>query len=187
MSYGLFITAQFIKDNTAIDGNVDEKYLNITIYDAQRIHILPILGTALYNELNTQVLAGSVSAANQTLITDYIQDALKFWIVYEAIDPVHYKITNKGVMTKSSDNSQPIEQLDIIRLMDRNKDRAEHFSQRLTDYLIANTATYPLFLNPGSAYDTVHPKSNNYTTGWNLDEGYNSYGLDVDKGDCCRE
>jgi len=57
----LFITEQFIKDNTLIDGNVDMKYITITIADAQRMHILPILGTALYNELDAQIVAGTLT------------------------------------------------------------------------------------------------------------------------------
>lgn len=182
MSVALFITEQFIKENTAIDGNVDSKYLEVSINDAQRIHILPILGTGLYNEVSAQILAANVSGPNQTLLNNYIQDALKYWVLYEGIDQLHFKITNKGVMTKSSDNSQPIEQLDVIRLMDRNKERAEYFSQRLTEFLIANIITYPLFANPGSAYDTIRPTGNNYTIGWNLGDPIETYGLPIDYG-----
>lgn len=187
MSVALFITQQFIKDTTAIDGNVDDKYLLIAIEDAQKIHILPILGTALYNEIAGQITAGTTTALNRTLLDDYIQDALKYWVVYEGIDLFQYKITNKAIMEKSSDNSQSVEQVDVIRLMDRNKDKAEFFSERLTKYLYSNITSYPLFQNAGSAYDTIHPKNNNYTTGWVLDEGTNHYGLDVDYGDrgCC--
>lgn len=188
MATALFVTEQFIRENTLIDGNVDEKYITITIADAQRIHILPILGTGLYNELSTQILAGTTTSDNQTLLEDYIADALKYWVIYEGIDLFNYKITNKAIMTKNSDNSQSIEQNELIRLMDRNRDKAEYFSERLTKYLITNNTTYPLFDNPGTDYDTVHPKRNNYTTGWNLDDGYNSYGLPIDYGDnCCHE
>lgn len=178
----LFITENFIKETTAIDGNVDTKYITIAIEDAQKMHILPILGTALYNEIAGQVTAGSVSANNQTLLNDYIQDALKYWVVYEGIDLFQYKITNKAVSTKTSDNSQPIPEVDVIRLMDRNKDKAEFFSERLTKYLVANITTYPLFNNPGSSYDTIHPNYDNYTTGWVLGNAPSTYGLKVDRG-----
>lgn len=185
MAVALFITEQFIKDNTLIDGNVDMKYLTTTIADAQRLHILPILGTALYNEISTQIIAGTVSANNQTLLNDYIQDALKYWVIYEGIDLFIYKVTNKSISKKNSDNSNPIDQVDVIRLMDRNKDKAEWFSQRLTDYLLANTTTYPLYLNPGSSYDTIKPKVNNYDTGWNIDDTLDITGMDIDYGCDC--
>ena len=182
MSVALFITQQFIKDTTAIDGNVDDKYLLVAIEDAQKMHILPILGTALYNEIASQITAGSTTALNRTLLDDYIQDALKYWVVYEGIDLFHYKITNKAIMEKSSDNSQPVDQVDVIRLMDRNRDKAEFFSERLTKYLIENVSDYPLFDNPGSAYDTVRPNYNNYTIGWVLGDEKSTYNLDVDRG-----
>jgi len=184
MALGLFLSAQFIKENTAIDGNVDEKYLNITIADAQRMHILPLLGTALYNEINDGIVAGTTTANNASLLTNYIQDALKYWVLVESLDIATYKITNKAVVKKNSDNSQPIQESETIRLMDRNKEKAEFFSQRLTNYLWANASTtlYPLFLNPGSAYDTVFPRRNDYTVGWALDQTRSSYGLDIDRG-----
>lgn len=178
----LFVTEQFIKDNTLIDGNVDQKYITLTIADAQRMHVMPILGTALYNELDTQIVAGTLTALNTTLLNDYIQDALKYWVIYEGIDLFTYHITNKNISTKSSDNSQPIQQIDVIRLMDRNKDKAEFFSERITRYLCANEASYPLYNNAGSTSDTVHPNRNNYTTGWALDSDNKTYGLPVDRG-----
>lgn len=179
MATALFIKEDYIKENTLIDENVDTKYITITIADAQRMHILPILGTALYNEISTQILNDNVSSANQTLLDDYIADALKYWVIFEGIDLFNYKVTNKAIMTKNSDNSQPIQQDDVIRLMDRNKDKAEFFSERITKFLCANESTYPLFINAGNDVDTVHPNRSNYNTGWVLDT--NTYGLDVDK------
>lgn len=179
---GLFVTEQYLKENTLIDGNVDVKYLNNLIIDAQRLHILPILGTALYNQLDTQIVAGTTTALNQTLLDDYIQDALKYWIIYEGIDIFTYHVTNKSVSTKTSDNSQPVQQIDVIRLMDRNKEKAEFFSERVTKYLCANEASYPLYNNAGSSVDTIYPNRNNFTTGWNLDDGDKTYGLDIDYG-----
>lgn len=178
----LFITEQFIKDNTLIDGNVDMKYITVTIADAQRMHILPILGTGLYNEIDAQIVANTLSVANTTLLNDYVQDALKYWVIFEGIDLFTYHITNKNISTKSSDNSQPIQQIDVIRLMDRNKDKAEFFSQRVTKFLIENEALYPLYTNAGNGVDIVQPNRNNYTCGWAFDTDNNTYGLPIDKG-----
>lgn len=185
----LFITEQYLKDRTILDENVDAKYLRVTIEDCQTMRILPILGTALYDQIRSQILSGALTPAtvssNATLLKDYIQPALKFWVMVEMPDVINTKYTNKAVVNKNSDNSQPIEESGVIRQMDRFKDKAEFFSQRLTNYLYANTDTFPLFTNPGSAYDTVHPKSNNYQTGWAMDAEINTYGLDVDQGNNC--
>lgn len=182
MADGLFISENYIKENTLIDGNVDAKYIKITIADAQRIHLLPILGTGLYNEISAQIIAGTLTALNRTLLRDYIQDALKYWVIVEGIDLFTYKVTNKSIVKKDSDNSDPIAESEVVRLMDRNRDKAEFFSERITKYLVENNASYPLFNSPGTGYDTVHPNRNNYTTGWNLDDVDNNYNLPIDYG-----
>lgn len=175
----LFVSEQYIKDNTIIDGNVDVKYITNTIADVQRLYILPLLGTALYNELQTQVNAGTLTALNTTLIDSYIADVIRFYVLVEGLDIFHYKVTNKAIMTKNSDNSQPIQQLDVIRLIDKNRNNAEFFAQRLTNYIIANQTSYPLYYAPGSTFDTVIPKRNSYSIGWNLDDTHKTYGLPI--------
>lgn len=182
----LFITPAYLKETTVLDGNVDEKYLKVTIEDVQTMRIVPILGTGLFNEISSQILAGTLTPAtvsnNATLLKNYIQPALKYWVMVEMPDVMNTKYTNKAVVNKNSDNSQPIDQTEVIRQMDKFKDKAEFFSQRLTNYLFANTDLFPLFTNPGSAYDTIHPKANNYNTGWAMDADVNTYGLDIDHG-----
>ena len=78
MAIALFISEQFIKDNSVIDENVDMHYITTTIDKCQKKYFRQILGTALYNELTTQINAGSLTALNTTLLDDYIQDALMY-------------------------------------------------------------------------------------------------------------
>jgi len=182
MATGLFISASFIKANTNIDGNVDDKYIVNTIADAQKMHIRPIIGTALFDSISAQIIAGTTTSLNQGLLNNYIQDALKYWVLYEGVDVFHYKITNKAVMEKSSDNSQPVQTIDIIRIKDSFRDKAQFFSKQCSLYLLANIPLFPLFVNPGVTIDTVFPNVNNYTTGWNIDDKTTVHNIDVDKG-----
>jgi len=66
--------------------------------------------------------------------------------------------------------------------MDRNKDKAQFFSERVTRYLITNELLYPLYTDAGNDYDTVQPVINNYNCGWNLDDINKDYGLPIDYG-----
>jgi hypothetical protein len=100
MSVALFINEQYIKDNSPINGNVDDKYIKSTIVMCQKVYILPILGTALYNEIATEINAGSVSANNTSLLNDYIVDALLYYVLSEGIALFTYKIENKSVVKK---------------------------------------------------------------------------------------
>jgi hypothetical protein len=96
----------------------------------------------------------------------------------------NYKIRNKGVQTMSSDNAQPVG-LDVIdRLTQNFKDQAQVYSKRVHDYLWANIGSYPLFANAGSTIDTIHPKTNQFFTGWVMDNNtiYNKYPRSGDSG-----
>ena len=168
----LFVDEQFVKENSNIDGNVDTKYIVPVIELVQKMYIRPVLGTALYNEIATEINAGSVAADNVTLLEDYIQDAMLYYILAEGLPSFTYKIENKSVATKNSDNATPVDNSIIQSEVARYKDRAEFFRQQLINFLEANADadTYNAYLNPGSAFDTVRPIQNSYTTGWALDE-----------------
>ncbi len=170
MSASLFISEQYIKDTSIIDENVDDKYIQQTIVEVQDIYIKPILGSALFDQIDAQIAAANISAVNTTLLNTYIQPVIKHYVLYEGMDLFTFKVTNKSIMKKKSDNSDPVETNDVERLMEKYKNKAELYAQRLTNYLIANSSTFTLFLNPGTSIDTIHPNVNNYSTGWVLDD-----------------
>ena len=164
MAIALFTSEQAIKDTTYLDENVDMKLLRDTIELCQDKYILPLVGTAIYNELNTQVTTNTVSAQNTTLLDTYIQKVLRWWVLYEGVDVLTYKFMNKSVVKKNSENSSPIDTEEIRRLMEKFRTNAEMYSQRMTDFFLANLSTYTLYLQPGTSYDTIIPKKNSYTT-----------------------
>jgi hypothetical protein len=95
-----------------------------------------------------------------------------YYVLSEGLPSFTYKIENKSVSTKTSDNATPVDNSIIQSEVARYKDRAEFFAQTLTDFLeaTADGTNYNAYLNPGSAFNTVRPISNNYTTGWVLDD-----------------
>ena len=111
MATVLLLTATYIKDYTFVDPNVDEKYIRISIEEAQKIHIRNYIGSGLYNEIISQVQSGSLTALNTTLLDDYIIPALKWWTMVEAAPFLTYKVTNKNIVRKNSDNSTGVEKL----------------------------------------------------------------------------
>lgn len=165
MANVIFITEQYIKDTSYIDENVDVKLLRNAILETQDLRILPVLGTALYDELKSQIQSGSVSAYNTTLLDTYISPALKYWVLHDAALILTFKIMNKAITKRTSENTESIQTSDLDRLMDFFKNRAEFYGERITRYLVQNSTNYPLYDNPGNGYDTVIPKRNNYTQG----------------------
>lgn len=171
MARALFITEQFIKDNSPINGDLDVKYISSIIDMCQKVYIIPLLGTALYNEIAGEINAGSVSSNNQSLLDDYIQDALLYYVLAEGIAIWVYKIENKSIVKKNSENSSTIDSEEVAMLRDMYRDKAEFFSQRLSNYLMENAtqSLYANYLDAGSGIDVVHPKKNSYTSPWVLD------------------
>lgn len=168
----LFIKPEVIKQDVYVDENVDVKYIINATAIAQELYILPILGTGLYDEISSQITAGTLSAINTTLLTSYIQPALKYWVFFEAVEMLNMKVSNKAIMKKNSDNSQPIDLNDVLHLKDKFRNIAEWKTERIIRYLLQAQTSYPLYLNPGNGVDTIYPKHNSYSVGWNLNKKY---------------
>lgn len=164
MAIALFISEQYIKETSYIDENVDMKLIRDVIELAQEKYILPLLGTGLYNQIVSQITAATVSADNTTLLDSYIQKALKWWVLYEGLDVLTFKLTNKSVVKKNSENSQAVSTDELNRLFDSFGNNAEMYSERLTKYLIENVSTFTLYANPGNGSDIIQPKRNSYRT-----------------------
>ena len=178
MATVLFLTEQYLMETSVINDNADIELLKPVIKECQDIYIHSILGTGLYNELQTQITASTLTALNTTLLDTYIQPALRYWVQFESAPILTYKFMNKSIVKKNSENSTPVELNELKFLMDKFKDKAEWYSQRLTEYLCANQVSYPLFNNPGSTSDTIHPQGSQYSAGMYLGDD-----IDLDKVD----
>lgn len=173
----LFVTERWIKENGLINDNTDTKVITNVIIGVQDMYIHPLLGTDLYNQIDTEIAAGSVSSANQTLLDDYVLKAILWYVHCEASPAMQFKYMNKGVMTKSSDNSNPVDLNTLRYAMDKWKNMAEMYAQRATRFLCANTSTYPLYISNSDSND-IHPNKNNYTS--------SLYLPDEDDDECCK-
>tara|TARA_R110002167_G_scaffold106599_8_gene273273 strand:+ start:6367 stop:6870 length:504 start_codon:yes stop_codon:yes gene_type:complete len=152
----LFISEKYVKENSAIDENTDYKKILPTIWQCQIQYLQNLLGTKLYNDLITKVIAGTIAGDDETLMVDYVSDALLYWVQYELQIPLLYEYRNKNVSTNRSDDATPISLKDSYRIENRFKDKAEFFSKRLSDYLCANSTLYPLFCTE-TKIDEVKP------------------------------
>ena len=176
----LFITIDYLRDNTVINGNVDSELLEPFIVAAQNVRIESIIGTGLFNDIVTNIDNDTIAGDNKTLLDDYIQPCLIQWVVYEALPFINYKLTNKAVSTKQGDNSNSSALNEVQYLREQVRNTAEYMSQRVTDYLKANTTLFPLYQNAGDTCDTIRPSSSSYFGGVYLGEDDNcDYGLGI--------
>ena len=165
ITIGLFLNPTQMKANNFLDENIDEKYIRVAIEVAQQMWIEPIIGSGIYDELQTQINAGTLTALNTTLLTDHIQPAMEYWTLYELVEPLLYKFNNKNIAKKNSDNSSPIELNEAVHLKNKFKNIAEYKTERLRLYLIENETDYPLYLNPGTGTDVINPTGSGLVSG----------------------
>lgn len=164
MANVLFISEQFLTDNSVINSNTEFKQLRPTILAAQAMQIQQAIGSPMMDELKDEISNSTLTAANQTLLVDYIQMALLYWVMAEAPLVLSYKYANKGIVKHDSDNAQPASLNEINFLSQRYKSKAEWFTERITDFLCANVLDYPTYA--GSVPDGgIHPRQNDYTSG----------------------
>jgi hypothetical protein len=172
----LLISAQWIKDNGLTGANVDVKVIEPTIEEVQDQFIHPILGTALYEQIKAQVLT-TVSSANVTLLDTYIAPCIMRFVEAELQYSNTYKSANKGTVTKNADHSVTPSIGELISVAKERRNKAEWYAQRITNFLEANTATYPLYLNQ-TRLDAIYPNRTSYQSGiW----------LGGNEGDCIPE
>ena len=181
MSIALFVSEEYLLENSVINENVAYTQIRPTLVKVQDMHIQPALGSALYKEVQAQVVSGSVTALNTTLLEDYIQPAIVQWMYFELPMVLSFKYMNKGMDRRSSTESTAMNVDEITRLMDRTKSDAEWYSERVTRYLVENRNDYPLFNSPTVAIDTIYPNATNYRVGMVLDRGYRMRGVGLDR------
>jgi hypothetical protein len=108
MTSGLFISEKFVKNNSALDENVDMKKILPTIWQSQVQYIQSYLGTVLYDDLEAKVIAGTLAGNDLILVNKYISNALLYWTLYELQIPLLFNFRNKSTATNNSDYSNPI-------------------------------------------------------------------------------
>jgi hypothetical protein len=167
MAYVLFVSEQKLKETTAITNNVDVEFLLPYLKIAQRKYLETALGTDLYEKLQADISAASLAGNYLILVDDYISDALCHFAFYEAIPYMHYKVMNKAIMLKNSDNASPISREELQDLRNDVLDTAEWYIKRLVDYICNNTSLFPEY-NTNTGAD-ISPSKDTYTSAMNLD------------------
>jgi hypothetical protein len=158
----LFISEQTLKDRSLLQDNVDPKLIKPTLKHCQDMFLEPILGTGLYRELQDQITNNNVSVLNAKLLDLYITDCLSWYVASEMVMSLGYKLTNKNVLRKTSENSETSTLNDLFSLMEYYKNKAEWYAQRITDYLIEYITDYPLYNNAGSGVDIIQPNGTSF-------------------------
>jgi len=168
MASVLLISTEEVKKYTILNGNLDPDEFIQYIKISQDISIQGYLGTDLYNKLQELILDGTINDVGnlkyKTLLNSYVKPMLIHWTMVYYLPFSAYKIQNKGVFKHSSENAQVVEKNEIDYLVEKERDIAEHYTQRFIEHM-----RYNVFSEYNSnTNEDVYPNKTNYFGGWEL-------------------
>ena len=166
MAEGLFITRKDLVKFTSVNGNVDsDKFLQY-IKIAQDIHIKNYLGTDLFNKIQDDIEASTLTGDYLTLVTDYVKPMLVHWAMVEYLPFSAYTLANKGVYKHTSENATNVEKEEIDFLIEKERNLAQYYTDRFISYMSFNNDSFPEY-NSNSNED-VYPDKDASFEGWVL-------------------
>lgn len=168
MAESLFITTTDVKKLTVLDGNLDNDKFIQFLWIAQEIHIQNILGSDLYEKLQSDIAGSTLTGDYQTLVETYIKPALVHLAVYEYLPFAPFNVSNKGVFKHTSEAAVVADRDDIEDMRNAAKNHGDYYTLRLKNWLRANENSFPEY-NTNTDGD-VYPDSNPMTGSWYLGE-----------------
>lgn len=166
MAEALFITRDDLVRYTAVNGNVDtDKFIQF-IKIAQDIHIQNYLGSKLFQKLQADIVAGTLTGNYQSLVVTYVKPMLIHWAMVEYLPFAAYTIANKGVYKHSSENAENVDKNEVDYLLEKERSIAQHYTERFIEYMSFNNNIFPEYR--ANKNNDMFPDSNNNTIGWYL-------------------
>lgn len=170
----------YVKEKSILNNNIDWNILKPIIIKIQDLKLKPLLGTDLYNQILIQVIPAdpladpltypALTANNKILVDNYILPFLHWYLVAQCCVPLLFKFMNKGIMTRSSENSQPISLDELKFIESRYTLDAQEYGEAMVLYLKANTTLYAAYTT-NNGIDKIQPARSGINIGWaGLDE-----------------
>lgn len=132
------LTIEEVKERTNLTRNIDDKTLTPSMRYVHLMVVQNIVGKSCYDDLIDQVANNTLTAANSTLLEDYLRDFTAWMVASDALEAVNTKVVNSGV-TRSAD----VKDIDRLRLIAQSK--AEAWRLRTIAYIDDNISSYPCY------------------------------------------
>lgn len=151
-----------------INFNTDEIWNFIPL--AEQLHIVPIIGQEMYNELLDKVENNEVTPENASLLLQiYPFEGLA--IMEVSMPYIAFHITEVGITKGSSENSDSVTTNDINYLTNYVRSQMVPYKERLIEFISQNSELYPNI--------KIEKKCEKKTTNGRV-YGFNQINTDVD-------
>ena len=135
---------EYLKEYSLLPLNFDVKEVWNFVPLTEQLHIVPIIGKELYNELLDQVENNTVSPENASLLLEiYPFEGLALMEVCMPYLAMH--ITEIGITLGKSENSDSVGIEDINYLTNYVRSQMEPLKNKLISFLKNNKDLYPLY------------------------------------------
>ena len=172
MAEALFITRNDIIKNTPLQGAIDADALLHFVVTAQTKYIKNLIGTIMYDYLQAQIIANTVSSLSiyyQDLLNDYIKNALIWYSCVEYIPFSSVQFKSNGAVKQQSEQGIAPTKGEIDYLLTKAQNNADYYALRLQNYLIAYSQFIPQYLQSIGNQTQIYPdQSNQYFGGIQL-------------------
>ena len=146
MNEVFLVSENYVRSVTNIDENVQSKYLQSAIREAQEIYLQEVLGTNLLNKAKSLVADGSIENSGNTAYKELVEQSQLF-LAYQAITNIciiaAVKISNGGLQTTYDENLNHVGLDDSFTLKDYYQSKADFFKSRLQAFIYNNKSDYP--------------------------------------------
>lgn len=142
----LLVSEDYIKSNSPISNNLDDKYLLPSIAYMQRSNLEETIGSQLLRKL--QELVGEYTIDDEEnehykiLLDDYVQDYLMYLAIADVTVSTSFKINNFGVNRSEDEKVYSASYSEVMQMKNYLLEKANYCRYRLQRYLIANYANF---------------------------------------------
>ncbi len=135
-----FLSVQDLKENSVIQYNVDEKILNQCIVEFQDLELSQILGKTTYKRLSNVLVSGATVSGytysdDDALMFEVVKPVMVYGSLLYSLNPLHYKVSNKGVQKITDANAQTGDSGDIEALKSNYSTKLEGYKKLLIEHL----------------------------------------------------
>ena len=170
--YALFITRNDIIKNSPLQGAIDADALLPFVRTAQDKYLKNLLGTILFEYLQTRIVANTVSSLSvyyQDLLNDHIKFVLIWYACVEYLPFSSIQFKSNGAVKQASEQGTAPSKTEVDYLKQTAQENADYYALRLQNYLIAYSVQIPQYLQSiGNATQIYPDQSNQYFAGLNL-------------------
>ena len=151
----LFITDEYIKKFTNVNGAVDSNIIRPAIYLAQDKYITNWLGTELINKLKTDITTNNLTGDYEVLLDQYVRKSTLWWTMVELYPHLLWKHDNGNLVSRQTPDTTAVTQNEMESLRDAARANAVWYTQRMVDYLCQYSSLFPEFNN--SQFPNISP------------------------------